>query len=102
VPPRAASTVTKGQPRSPMSAVAEYLQVKLQQLRTMIVARSSKLAMQVRFRRLLHRHPPAPPAPAGWRHSRSCEALGVGRELVTGAPEMLALQTGEHSDATVS
>jgi hypothetical protein len=38
-------TVTKGQPRSLLSPVAEYPQVRLAQLRTMIAARSSKLGL---------------------------------------------------------
>jgi hypothetical protein len=41
--------VTRGPPRSLVSPVIKYPQVKLLQLRTLIAARSSKLAMRVRY-----------------------------------------------------
>jgi hypothetical protein len=41
--------VVNGQQRSLMSPVAEYPQVSLVQLRTLIIARSSKLGMRVRY-----------------------------------------------------
>jgi hypothetical protein len=73
--------VMRGQQRSLQSPIVEYPQVQLPQLRIMIAARSSKLAMPVRSRspapHLVPAQTTTPPDPGKGRRRRPCHQRAI-------------------------